>query len=356
MPTKTVSRKADHVRICLESDVEAGDTGLDCIRFIHSPLPEVDREEVKASSDVMGRKLRLPIIINAMTGGYEGATEINRALATAAQEHGIGLGLGSMRAMVEDPGMAKTYMVRDVAPDILLLGNIGLPQLLSRDFESIFGAMENIGVDGIAIHLNALQEATQPEGETNFAGGIEVIREFSKKSRWPVVIKETGAGIPRETARSLERAGTEWLDVGGLGGTSFAAVESFRAENSIERNLASSFSQWGIPTAASLVEVRSSTELKLIASGGIRNGIDAAKCMALGADLAGFASPVLKALMSGEDELNGFISLISRQFITSMFLSGSRNLNDLRESGIMITSWLRDWLLDRGIDVSQFSH
>jgi len=355
MPNKTVSRKADHVRICLESDVEAGDTGLDCVRFIHNPLPEVDSREIKASSDVMGRRLSLPIIINAMTGGYEGATEINRVLATAAQEHGIGMGLGSMRAMVEDPGMAKTYGVRDAAPDILLLGNIGLPQLLSRDFEPIFGAMETIEVDGIAIHLNALQEATQPEGETNFAGGIEVIHEFSKQSRWPVVIKETGAGIPRETARNLERAGAEWLDVGGLGGTSFAAVESFRAENSIERELAKSFSQWGIPTAASLVEVRESTKLKLIASGGMRNGIDAAKCIALGADLAGFASPVLKAMVRGEDELDGFISLISRQFITAMFLSGSRDLNGLRDSGIMITGWLRDWLLDRGTDISQFS-
>ena len=352
---KTVSRKADHVRICLDEDVEMGESGLDCVRFIHRPLPEIDREEIITSCEVMGRKLKLPILISAMTGGYEGATDINRSLARAAQKYGIAFGLGSMRAMIEESRMSETYAVRDLAPDILLLGNIGLPQLLMGEFEPIFDAMERIEVDGIAVHLNALQEATQPEGETNFKGGLAVLRDFTNQSRWPVIVKETGAGIPRETALCIEEIGVKWLDVGGLGGTSFSAVESYRATNSAGRDLASSFSGWGIPTAASLAEVRSATGLKIIASGGIRNGLDAGKCIAIGADLVGLASPVLKALTVSEKELDNLISLLATQMVSTMFLTGSKDLDQLRESRLVLGGWLRSWLLDRGIDVSGFS-
>jgi isopentenyl-diphosphate delta-isomerase len=352
---KTVSRKADHVRICLEEDVEVGETGFDCVRFVHVPLPEVDRGKISTSWEVMGRNLKAPILINAMTGGYEGATEINRSLARAAQTHGIGLGLGSMRAMVEKSDMAQTYDVRNVAPDILLLGNIGIPQLLSDEFEPVFDAMERIGVDGIAVHLNALQEATMPEGETDFEGGLEALSEFSKQSKWPVVAKETGAGIPRETAILIEEAGIEWLDIGGSGGTSFSAVESHRAKTPSDHDLANSFCQWGIPTAASLVEARSSTGLRIIASGGIRSGLDVAKCLSMGADLAGMASPFLKALTRGEDELDARISLMKTQLVTAMFLTGSGNISEFRQSKIILGSWLRDWLSDRGFDLSDFS-
>jgi isopentenyl-diphosphate delta-isomerase len=352
---KTVSRKADHVRICLDEDVEVGETGLDCIRFVHVPLPEVDRGKISTSCEVMGRILKAPIIINAMTGGYEGATEINRSLARAAQDHGIGLGLGSMRAMVEKRDMAETYDVREVAPDILLLGNIGIPQLLSDDFEPVFDAMERIDVDGIAVHLNALQEATMPEGETDFEGGLDALSEFSKQSKWPVVAKETGAGVPCETAILLEEAGIEWLDIGGFGGTSFSAVESHRAKTPSDRSLANSFCQWGIPTAASLVEARSSTGLRIIASGGIRSGLDVAKCLSMGADLAGLASPFLKALTMGEDQLAARIELMKTQLDTAMFLTGSRDLGEFRNSNIVMGSWLRSWLSDRGFDISVFS-
>ncbi|MBU7004884.1 MAG: type 2 isopentenyl-diphosphate Delta-isomerase [Theionarchaea archaeon] len=352
---KTVSRKADHVRICLEEDVEVGETGLDCIRLVHIPLPEVDCSEISTSCEAMGRSLKAPILINAMTGGYDGANEINMSLARAAQNHGIGLGLGSMRAMIENRDMTRTYDVRDIAPDILLLGNIGIPQLLDDSFEPVFDAMERIGVDGIAVHMNALQEATMPEGETDFAGGLQALSEFSKQSKWPVVAKETGAGVPRETAIRIEEAGIEWLDIGGFGGTSFSAVESHRAKTPSDRGLATSFCQWGIPTAASLFEARSSTNLRIIASGGIRSGLDVAKCMSMGADLVGSASPFLKALTRGEEELSALIELMKTELVTAMFLTGSGTLPEFRQSRIVISSWLRSWLKDRGLDVSRFA-
>jgi isopentenyl-diphosphate delta-isomerase len=299
---KTPSRKADHVRIALEEDVEMQGTGLECIRFLHDALPEIDRGEIDASVEIMGRHLKLPLMISAMTGGYKGADELNMSLARAAQNHGIAMGLGSMRAMIEDKALGETYSVRDVAPDILLLGNIGLPQLLSREFAPVFDAMERIGVDGVAVHLNALQEATMPEGETAFSGGLSAIKEFSSQSRWPVIAKETGAGISREVALALRGAGVQWVDVGGFGGTSFAAVESHRAESK-GRALANSLGSWGIPTAASLIETASAGDLDVIASGGIRDGLDVAKCISLGARCAGMALPMLRALEKGEGEL-----------------------------------------------------
>jgi isopentenyl-diphosphate delta-isomerase len=215
--------------------------------------------------------------------------------------------------------------------------------------------MERIGVDGIAVHMNALQEATMPEGETDFVGGLEALSEFSKQSKWPVIAKETGAGVPRETAIKIEEAGIEWLDIGGLGGTSFSAVESHRAQTPFDCGLATSFCQWGIPTAASLVEARSSTNLRIIASGGIRSGLDVAKCMSMGADLVGSASPFLKALTRGEDELAALIVLMKKELVTAMFLTGSMNLPEFRKSKIVIGNWLRSWLRDRGLDISGYA-
>ncbi len=352
---RTMSRKADHVRITLEENVEMEGTGLDCIRFIHTSLPEIDRSEIDMSSRIFGKSLKFPLMISAMTGGYNGATQVNRDLAEAAQRHGIALGLGSMRAMIEDSSLEETYAVREVAPDILLIGNIGLPQLVSSDFGPVFDAMEKIGVDAIAIHLNALQEATQPEGETTFSKGLAAIEEFASQSRWPVIAKETGGGISREAADSLHRAGIEWVDVAGFGGISFAAVESYRAGNCIGRLLADSLSTWGIPTAASLIEVVSCHGLSVIASGGIRNGLEAAKCISLGAEVVGMASPILKALTKGREELERLINLVHNQIVAAMFLTGSTNIDDLQSTNLIVGGWLRNWLNDRGIDSSTFS-
>jgi isopentenyl-diphosphate delta-isomerase len=290
-----------------------------------------------------------------MTGGYAGARELNRSLARIAEEEGLGLGLGSMRAMVEDPGLAETYIVRDAAPNVLLIGNIGLPQLVGADFAPVLEAMERVEVDAIAVHLNALHEATQPEGETTFAGGLAAIDDFRTQSRWPVVVKETGGGIPREEALRLQDHGFEWVDIGGYGGTSFAAVEKHRAEDSMTKELAHSLSTWGIPTAASLLEVLSSTRLHVVASGGVRDGLDIAKCVAAGASCVGMASPMLKALKGGEDELRSYIKLVRSQLVSAMFLTGSGTLGELRRAPLVIGSWLRNWVLDRGIDPASFA-
>lgn len=349
------TRKADHVRIVLEQDVEVGGSGLDCVRFVHRALPEIDREEIDTTACVLGKKLRMPLVIGAMTGGYPGATRINRSLAKAAQKHMIGLGLGSMRAMVEDASAWKTYAVRDVAPDALLIGNIGLPQLISLEFGPIFDAMEKVGVDAVAVHLNALHEATQPEGETGYARGLAAIQEFRSQCKWPIIVKETGAGISREVAASLQGAKIEWVDIAGLGGTSFAAVESHRATDPVGRMLADSLGDWGIPTAASVIEVVASTSLSVIASGGIRSGLDAAKCISLGARCVGIASPFLKAVKRGQGEVDKLAGLIHSQILASMFLTGSKSLDELRGASLVISGWLRDWMTDRGVDPLTFS-
>ncbi len=349
----TRSRKADHVRICLEEDVETGGTGLDCLRFVHRALPEANMADVNTGVRLLGRDLRMPLLINAMTGGYSEASKLNRDLAQAALRHGIGLGLGSMRAMIEDPALSETYQVRDVAPDILLLGNIGIPQLLMDEHGQILEAMEKIEVDAIAVHLNALQEAAQPEGETVFAGALDAIEAFAGESRWPILAKETGAGISRETAMALRKRGVEWVDVGGYGGTSFAAVEWHRSKEGTGRDLSGSLIGWGIPTAASLIEVASSTDMKVIASGGIRNGIDLAKCLALGAHCVGIASPILKALRRGG--LDHLLRLYAHQLKSVMFLTGSRNVRELGCSELVLGGWLRRWAKDRGIEPSRFA-
>jgi len=349
------TRKADHVRIVLEHDVEVEGSGLDCVRFVHRALPEIDRKDIDTTARVLGKTLRMPLLISAMTGGYPGAARINRALARAAQKHGIGLGLGSMRAMVEDASAWKTYAVRDVAPDVLLIGNIGLPQLTCLEFGPIVDVMEKVGVDAVAVHLNPLHEATQPEGETGYAGGLAAIQEFKSQSKWPVVVKETGAGISKEVASRLQRANVEWVDVAGLGGTSFAAVESYRAKDPVGRMLARSMSDWGIPTAASVAEVAASTSLNVIASGGIRGGLDAAKCISLGARCAGIASPFLKAVRRGEAEVDKLVRLFHSEILASMFLTGSRNLDELRGADLVISGWLRNWMVDRGVDPLAFS-
>lgn len=349
----TRSRKADHVRICLDEDVETGGTGFDCIRFVHRALPETNMADVKTGVEVLGRELKLPLMINAMTGGYSEARGLNRELAVAAARHGVGLGLGSMRAMIEDPALSETYQVRDVAPDILLLGNIGIPQLLMEEHGPIVEAMENVGVDAIAIHLNALQEATQPEGEPVFAGALDAIEAFVRESGRPVLAKETGAGISRETAIALRERGIQWVDVGGYGGTSFAAVEWHRSREGTGRELSGSLIGWGIPTAASLVEVLCSTDMKVIASGGIRDGIDVAKSLALGALCAGVASPILKALREGR--IDDLLHLYAHQLKSVMFLTGSKDIGELRRSELVLGDWLRQWVEDRGIEPRSFA-
>jgi isopentenyl-diphosphate delta-isomerase len=288
---KIRDRKLDHLRICIEENVEAGKTGLEDISLIHKALPEIDFNSIDTSVKFLGKTLKYPIIFEAMTGGVDEASRINKEVASVAQEYGLGFGVGSQRAAIEDPLLEETFRVRDVAPDVFLIANLGCVQLnYGYSVKECEKAVSMIGADALALHLNPLQEAVQPEGNRDFSGLTKKINDVSKKLSCPVIIKETGCGISGDTAKTLNVSA---FDIAGLGGTSWSLVESHRSAG-IEKEIGKSFSSWGIQTAQSIKEV-ASTGKPVIASGGIRTGIDAAKSLALGAQCVGMALPVLTA-------------------------------------------------------------
>lgn len=338
MPDETVtsSRKVEHLRISLEEDVQFFDvrTGLEQYRFIHQALPEIALTEIDTSLMLFGKALRAPLLVSSMTGGAIEAERINRNLATAAQETGIAMGLGSQRAAIHDPTLARTYRVRDVAPDILLFANLGAIQLnYGYGIEECRRAVEMVDADALILHLNPIQEAVQDHGNTNWAGLLSKIEAVCRVLDKPVIVKEVGFGISERVARQLADAGVSAIDVAGAGGTSWAAVEARRAPMPELRQLAETFWDWGIPTAESLVRVRRAVpQMLLFASGGIRNGIEIAKCIALGATLVGMASPLLKlANLSAETTVEGVRALLA-QLRVAMFGIGARNLNALRDT------------------------
>ncbi len=333
--TKTSSRKADHIRISLDEDVRSGLTsGLEHYRFIHQALPELNLEDVELNLRLFGRELRAPILISSMTGGTEQAGRINRVLAEAAQETGISMGLGSQRAAIENPGLSNTFQVRQFAPDVLLFANLGAVQLnYGYGIEQCQQAVDMIEADALILHLNPLQEAVQPEGDTRFAGLLNRIEAICQALPVPVIIKEVGWGFSEQAARQLAEAGVAAIDVAGAGGTSWTQVEMHRAETKDQALLAAAFIDWGIPTAQAIINVRKvAPDLKVFASGGLRDGIDIAKCVALGASLGGMASPFLKAANQSLEKTIDTISLIRRQIEITMFASGTANLEQLRKS------------------------
>ena len=320
---KTESRKKDHVDIVVDKGAQySKTTGLEKFDFVHNALPEISFDEIDLSTTFFGKKLRYPIMVVGMTGGYSDATKINREVAKVCEKFGFAMGLGSQRAMIENPDLTKTYSVRDVAPNISLIGNLGAAQLSKYSVKQIDDMLCKVGADGLAIHLNALQEVIQPEGDLDFRGVLGKIETLCEDLDYPVLVKETGAGLSQDVALKLRDAGVKWLDVSGAGGTSWSKVEYLRG-GKIE-----GFSDWGIPTADAIIECRG--VLPLVASGGIRNGVDAAKCITLGADIAGFAYPFIKAIDEGnQDEL---ASQIVRQMKVCAFLTGSKNLSDLKKA------------------------
>jgi isopentenyl-diphosphate delta-isomerase len=333
--TKTSSRKADHIRINLDENVRSGLTsGLEHYRFIHQALPELNLEDVELNLRLFGRELRAPILISSMTGGTEQAGRINRVLAEAAQETGISMGLGSQRAAIENPGLSNTFQVRQFAPDVLLFANLGAVQLnYGYGIEQCQQAVDMIEADALILHLNPLQEAVQPEGDTRFAGLLNRIEAICQALPVPVIIKEVGWGFSEQAARQLAEAGVAAIDVAGAGGTSWTQVEMHRAETKDQALLAAAFIDWGIPTAQAIINVRKvAPDLKVFASGGLRDGIDIAKCVALGASLGGMASPFLKAANQSLEKTIDTISLIRRQIEITMFASGTANLEQLRKS------------------------
>lgn len=357
-------RKLDHIRVCLEKPVQAQDktAGLEDIELIHNAIPEISKKDVDPSSGFLGHNLDAPIIIAAMTGGHPIAKKINATLAEAAKELNIGLGVGSQRAALEDPGLIDTFrVVREIAPDAFIIGNLGAPQL-SRGYSlrEIEKAVKMIDANAIAIHLNALQEAIQPEGETDFSGVTDTIGEISKKTSIPIIAKETGAGIAREEAQILEKSGIAAIDVGGAGGTTWAGVETYRAAESGDegRNrIGKTFWDWGIPTAVSAFEVAQSTKLPVIATGGVRSGLDAAKLIALGASVVGVAFPLLQSAYRGDvNEVINTLNTMIEELRITMHLVGAKTIDKLKSARVIISGKTGQWLQLRGYEVSRFAN
>ena len=333
--TPTSKRKADHIRVNLEEDVESAlTTGLERYRFEHQAVPEIDLREVSPRLTFLGVPLAAPLLISSMTGGTEEAARINAALAEAAQERGIAMGLGSMRAAIENPDLASSYQVRGRAPDILLLANLGAVQLnYGYGPDECQKALDLVEADGLILHLNSLQEALQPEGDTNFAGLLGKIEQVCRRLERPVIAKEVGWGISPAAARALVGAGVRAIDVAGAGGTSWSQVEMHRAQTAFQRRLAAAFVDWGIPTAEAVQRLRETLpELPIIASGGLRSGIEIAKCIALGADLGGMAGPFLKAASRSPEEVVEVIDQTVSELRITMFATGSRDLQALRRA------------------------
>jgi len=331
--TQIGTRKADHIRINLEEDVRSGlTTGLEHYRFIHQALPEVNLKDVDLHLSLFNRSLHAPILISSMTGGTEEAAIINQTLAQAAQETGVAMGLGSQRVALEHPETSSTFQVRQFAPDILLFANLGAVQLnYSYGIDQCKKAIEMIDADGLILHLNALQEAVQPEGDTLFEGLLKKIEAICRALPVPVIAKEVGWGFSERAARWLADAGVAAIDVAGAGGTSWSQVEMHRAKDAKQANLAAAFVDWGIPTAESILNIRQSApELVIFASGGLRTGIDIAKSIALGATMGGMASPFLKAPVMSVQETIGAIEEIRRQIRVCLFAAGIKDLAELK--------------------------
>jgi isopentenyl-diphosphate delta-isomerase len=331
--TATPSRKDEHIRVNLEEDVRSGLTsGLEHWRFEHNPVPEIDLRQVDLRTSFLGRRLRSPILISSMTGGTEKAGIINQRLAEAAQTAGASIGLGSQRAALEDPSLAATFQVRRFAPDVLLFANLGAIQLnYGYGLDECKRAVEMIEADALILHLNALQEALQLGGNVDFSGLLTKIGAVCRGLAVPVIAKEVGWGIPAAAAAKLVEAGVAAIDVAGAGGTSWSQVEMHRAETEDQARLAAAFADWGTPTADALTQVhRVLPAVPLIASGGVRTGIDMAKCLALGADLAGMAGPFLKAAAVSTEQVVAVIEHVATEIRLCMFATGSPDLHALR--------------------------
>jgi isopentenyl-diphosphate delta-isomerase len=333
--TPTSRRKADHIQVSLEREVQSGlRTGLDELRFEHNALPELDLDQVDTRTEFLGKKLSAPILISSMTGGTETAGKINQVLAEAAQVTGVALGLGSQRAALEQSALASSFQVRNIAPDILLFANLGAVQLnYGLDVEACRQAVDMIEADALILHLNALQEALQPEGNVDFSDLLSKIEKICEGLGSPVIIKEVGWGLSAEVALRLAGAGVAAFDVAGAGGTSWAMVEMHRARNRSQANIAAEFLEWGIPTVESLVQVRQALpNAPVIASGGLRSGVHIAKCLALGADLAGMALPFLQGAVESKQAVIEVIHEVTTVLRTCMFATGSADCSALRQA------------------------
>lgn len=337
--TETQTRKADHLRVCLEDDVQFCQTtnGLERYRFTHCCLPELDRVEIDLSTQFLGKSLGAPLLISSMTGGTDYARTINYRLAEVAQQYNIAMGVGSQRVAVENPEVMETFAVRAVAPDILLFANLGAVQLnYGYGIDQCLRTIDALQANALILHLNPLQECVQTRGDTNFKGLLGKIADLCERLPVPVIAKEVGNGISAEMARKLIEAGVGAIDVAGAGGTSWAKVESQRAKDPRQRRLGMTFADWGLPTAECITGIRAvASDIPLIASGGLRDGLEAAKAIALGADLAGLASPFLKAAAESETVLSEFTDILIAEIATVCVCTGNATLSALKRSGVL---------------------
>lgn len=325
----TVERKAEHLQLALEDAVQLDQRYFDEYRFEHRALPELDYSSIDTSVEFLGKELRAPLLVSCMTGGTDEAGRVNRNLAAGAERCAVAMGVGSQRAALEDPLQEATFQVREQAPTIPLLGNLGAVQLnYGYGVAECRAAVQMVGADALVFHLNPLQEAIQPEGDTNFADLLPRMGEVAEQLDVPVVAKEIGCGISPDTGRALAERGIRIVDVAGLGGTSWARIEGHRARN---RSLGELFSDWGIPTPVAIEQMARVDGLTVIGSGGVRTGLDVAKAVALGADLVGMASPFLEPATTGAERVVEAIEGIVRELKIAMFCTGARTIDELRQ-------------------------
>jgi isopentenyl-diphosphate delta-isomerase, type 2 len=346
--TQIKGRKADHINICLNERIEPGYNYWNDIRLIHEALPEVDLNEIDTSCDVLGSELQFPFIVTAITGGFEGATKVNANIAKACSELGIGMGVGSERAGIDGVDEKSYSVIKDY--DVpLVIGNVGAPQLIDQKGKKGFTA-EDVGIakdiidaDYMAIHLNYLQEAVQPEGDMRSKGCFDAIRSLARE--FPLIVKETGAGMSPRTVSRLSNIGIEAIDIGGAGGTSFSAIEMYRAskaENGLKQELGYTYFDWGIPAPVSLMTAE--TDLPLIASGGILTGLDVARSIALGAACAGGAYVILHEAVESAEAVKNVLRLMMEEFRTAMMLTGSGTVEELANADYVVIGETRQWV------------
>ncbi len=343
-------RKADHIAICANEDVgfRRGSTLFEDVRLVHDALADLDDRAVDASCLLLGKKLKAPLIIAAMTGGNEEAGQINRALAAIAEEMGVGFGLGSQRAMHVRPETAGSYRVREVAPTTLVLGNVGVVQAKAMSVDELRALVGEVGADALCVHLNPAMELVQPGGDRDFSGSLDTIARLVAELPVPVVVKETGCGLSADVGRRLRNVGVQHLDTSGAGGTSWVGVEAKRAAaagDEPSQALGETFWDWGIPTAASVALVAPLGFRSVIATGGVASGLDVAKAIALGANAAGIARPILKALRAhGDAGARAAVAAVIRELRAAMLLTGSRDLRALARARRVIKGELALWI------------
>jgi len=330
-------RKKEHLEICLNNEVE-GNNFFDDVILVYNALPDFDFEDINTKTEFLGKELNIPLIISSITGGTEEAKKINKTLAKVAEKKKIGFALGSQRAMIENKRLSETYFVRDVAPSILLFGNIGISNLHEIKIKEIEKAMEEVKADALFVHLNSAQEITQREGNTNFKNSVQNLKKLVKNLNYPVVAKEVGQGICRETGEILKKCGIRAIDVAGVGGTNWMKVEKLRGGKISDHLL-----NFGIPTTCSLLELKD-LGIDLISSGGIRTGLDIAKSIALGAKICGIALPFLKIYKKeGEEGILKYVEELENELKKVMFLVGARNLRELKNCRYILRGVTKNW-------------